>query len=61
MRYVDLPDGKGQATIASNEEVSLVVVNTPDTLITFDPQYIGSPENVGLTYQVMITGATPGN
>lgn len=60
-RYVDLPDGKGQATIASNEEVSLVVVNTPDTLIQFDPQYIGSPENIGLSYQVMITGATPDN
>jgi hypothetical protein len=58
-RYVDLPGGAGSATIATGEEVSLVVVNTPDTLIQFDPQYIGSPENIGLNYSVQITGATP--
>ena len=58
-RYVDLPGGAGQATIAMGEEVSLVVVNTPDTLIQFDPQYIGSPENIGLNYSVQIAGATP--
>jgi hypothetical protein len=61
VRYVDLPEGMGQATIASTEEASLVVVNTPDTLYLFDPQYVGSPENVGLNYQVQITGATPTN
>jgi hypothetical protein len=58
-RYVDLPGGTGSATIGAGEEASLVVVNTPDTLIQFDPQYIGSPENIGLNYSVQITGATP--
>jgi hypothetical protein len=58
-RYVDLPGGTGSATIAAGEEASLVVVNTPDTLIQFDPQYIGSPENIGLNYSVQITGAKP--
>ena len=32
VRYVDLPNGSGQATIGAGEEASLVVVNTPDTL-----------------------------
>jgi hypothetical protein len=61
VRYVDLPMGTGQATIASTEEASLVVVNTPDKLYLFDPQSIGSPENVGLNYKVQLTGATPTN
>jgi hypothetical protein len=61
VRYVDLPGGSGHATIASTEEASLVVVNTPDMLYEFDPQYIGSPENVGLNYKVQLTGATPAN
>jgi hypothetical protein len=59
VRYVDLPQGMGKATVAANEEVSLVVVNTPDTLIQFDPQTIRSPENIGLNYSVQLTGATP--
>jgi Family of unknown function (DUF6055) len=61
VRYIDLPNGTGQANIASSEEASLVVVNTPNTLYLFDPQYVGSPENVGLNYQVKIDGATPAN
>ncbi|MET0389335.1 MAG: DUF6055 domain-containing protein [Polyangiales bacterium] len=61
VRYVDLPDGSGSATIGADEEVTLVVVNTPDELINFDPQYIRSPENVGLDYTVKLTGATPAN
>jgi hypothetical protein len=61
VRYIDLPAGVGEATIANGEEASLVVVNTPDTLYLFDPQYVGSPENVGLNYQVQITGAAPTN
>jgi Family of unknown function (DUF6055) len=59
VRYVDLPKGTGQATVASSEEASLVVVNTPDMLYQFDPQSVGSPENVGLNYKVQMTGATP--
>jgi hypothetical protein len=61
VRYVDLPNGAGQTTIASGDEASLVVVNTPDKLYQFDPQTVGSPENVGLNYQVQITGAAPTN
>jgi hypothetical protein len=61
VRYVDLPNGSGQATVASSEEASLVVVNTPDSLIQYDAFESGtnSPEVVGLNYQVQITGATP--
>jgi hypothetical protein len=58
IHYVDLPAGSGEATVDSGDEVNLVVVNTPDELYLFDPQYIGSPENVGLNYKVKITGAT---
>lgn len=61
VRYVDLPNGEGSAMIGSGDEASLVVVNTPDMLYQFDPQYIGQPENVGLNYQVQITGAAPSN
>jgi hypothetical protein len=61
VRYVDLPGGKGQAQIAAGEEASLAVANTPDKLIQFDPQYVGSPENIGLNYQVQLTGAAPTN
>jgi hypothetical protein len=61
VRYVDLPQGSGKATVTSSEEVSLVVVNTPDKLYTYNPQSVGSPENVGLNYQVQITGAAPAN
>jgi hypothetical protein len=61
VRYVDLPQGSGQATVASGEEVSLVVVNTPDTLYMYNPESVGSPGTTGLNYQVQITGATPSN
>ncbi len=59
VRYVDLPDGTGQATVARDEEASLVVVNTPATLYMYDPEFVGSPENVGLDYEVEIAGAVP--
>lgn len=63
-RYVDLPDGSGQATIANDEEVSLVVANTPDHLYMYNPSDFGAaetsdPANTGLNYSVTITGATP--
>jgi len=61
VRYMDCPNGSGQATVGSGEEVSLVVVNTPDTLYIYNPERIGSPENVGLNYEVQITGAVPSN
>lgn len=61
VRYVDLPSGSGQATIASGEEASLSVVNAPKTLYLYDPSSIGSsdPANSGLNYRVQLTGAVP--
>jgi len=63
VRYVDLPNGSGQATVASGEEASLVVVNTPSMLYQYDAfeTTASSPESIGLNYQVQITGATPAN
>jgi hypothetical protein len=64
VRYVDLPGGAGQATVQNGEEVSLVVVNTPDSLYMYDPADFGGaetshPANTGLRYRVVVTGATP--
>ncbi len=61
VRYVNLPNGSGQATVGTGEEASLVVVNTPDSLIQYDAfeSTANSPECVGLNYQVQITGAVP--
>ncbi len=64
VRYVELPEGSGQATVGSNEEASLVVVNAPDELYMYDPEFIDAepssdPANTGLNYQVQITGAVP--
>ncbi len=64
VRYVDLPGGTGETAVQSGEEVSLVVVNTPDSLYTYNPADFGGaatsdPANTGLNYRVVITGATP--
>lgn len=61
VRYVDLPDGAFEANVASGEEASLVVVNTPDTLYQYDAfrTTASSPESIGLNYEVNISGATP--
>ncbi|MGE5785475.1 MAG: DUF6055 domain-containing protein [Myxococcales bacterium] len=59
VRYVDLPGGSGETQVASGEEVSLVVVNTPDTVYMYNPERVGSPENVGLNYEVQLIGAVP--
>jgi hypothetical protein len=63
VRYVDLPEGTGTATLASDEEASLVVVNTPDQLYQYDAfqTEASSPESAGLNYRVRITGAVPAN
>ena len=63
VRYVDLPNGSGQATVGSNEEASLVVANTPNTLYQYNAFETGasSPEAIGLNYRVQITGAVPIN
>lgn len=61
VRYVDLPDGVGQASVESGEEASLVVVNTPDNVYQYNAfkSNSSSPECIGLNYQVQLTGATP--
>ncbi|OTB00463.1 hypothetical protein M426DRAFT_65794 [Hypoxylon sp. CI-4A] len=58
VRYVDVVDNKAEVTLASGEEVSLVVANTPSTLYLYDPFSLTSDVNRGLDYQVQITGAT---
>ena len=59
VRYIELEGGNGQATVGSGEEASLVVVNTPDALVMYDPFRIGGDVARGLDYEVQITGATP--
>jgi hypothetical protein len=64
VRYVDLPGGSGVATVGEDEEVTLVVANTPDNLYMYNPSDFGSaptsdPANTGLDYSVVISGASP--
>ncbi|KAI0204515.1 hypothetical protein F4808DRAFT_475010 [Astrocystis sublimbata] len=57
-RYVDLVNGSGSTTVDSNEEASLVVANTPASLIQYDPFSLSSDVQAGLDYTVTLTGAT---
>ncbi|KAI0444202.1 hypothetical protein F4803DRAFT_512355 [Xylaria telfairii] len=57
-RYVDLANGSGSTAVSSSEEASLVVVNTPASLIQYDPFSVGSDVQAGLDYTVTLTGAT---
>lgn len=57
-RYTDLVQGAAQTTVAAGDEVSLVVVNTPDQLLSYDPFNMPAEANRGLDYQVQLTGAT---
>ncbi|KAI3333444.1 hypothetical protein F4824DRAFT_502989 [Ustulina deusta] len=57
-RYVDLANGSGSTAVSSSEEASLVVVNTPASLILFDPFSLTSDVQAGLDYTVTLTGAT---
>ncbi len=61
VRYLDLLNGSGSFRLAAGEEASLVVTNTPDRLYFYDAfkSVDGSPEYVGLNYQVQIIGAKP--
>ncbi len=61
VRYVDLAGGTGSATVASNEEVSLVVANTPNNLYLFNAfeSTASTPDSIGLQYEVELTGAVP--
>jgi hypothetical protein len=59
VKYVDLPGGNGGVTVEAGEEATLVIVNTPDTLIQYDGFKIpGSQAAVGLDYILTLTGAT---
>ncbi|KAL0933704.1 dockerin type 1 [Colletotrichum truncatum] len=58
-RYVTLVNGAGSATIATGEEVSLVVANTPKAPIQYNGFKLeGSEANKGLDYSFTLTGAT---
>ncbi|ORY08954.1 hypothetical protein BCR34DRAFT_589680 [Clohesyomyces aquaticus] len=57
VRYTDVVNGNGNVAVASGEEVSLVVVNTPG-LVLYDPFSIPTDVNKGLSYSVQISGAT---
>jgi hypothetical protein len=61
VRYVDVVGGTANATVASNEEVSLVVANTPNNLYLYNAfeSTATSPDAIGLQYEVELTGATP--
>lgn len=56
-RYVDVVNGSASVTLASGEECSLVVANTP-ALVQYDAFSIPADLNKGLSYSVQITGAT---
>jgi hypothetical protein len=58
VRYVDLENGSGEVTVGGSEEASLVVVNTPDELIQYDPFELSSEVKAGLDYTVQITGGS---
>lgn len=58
VRYAGLEEGNGQVLVASGEEATLVVVNTPDTLYLYDPFSVTPEVSRGMDYQVQITGAT---
>ncbi|KAI1388080.1 uncharacterized protein F4822DRAFT_301507 [Hypoxylon trugodes] len=58
VRYVEVADNKAQATLASGEEASLVVVNTPNTLYLYDPFSLTSDVSRGLDYSIQLTGAS---
>lgn len=58
VRYLDLVKGAGEASVGTGEEATLVVANTPDNLILFDPFQLTAEANRGLDYRVQLTGAT---
>jgi len=53
-----MPGGNGQAMVAGDEEAMLVVVNTPASLLLFDPFKLTAAENTGVDYQLQLMGAT---
>ncbi len=61
VRYVDLVNGQGSTDVTLNEEVTLVVANTPNTLYLYNAfeSTESSPDAIGLQYEVEINGAAP--
>jgi Family of unknown function (DUF6055) len=58
VRYVDANNGTVAANVASGEEATLVIANTPDTLLLYDPFKLTTDLNKGLDYQLQLTGVT---
>jgi Family of unknown function (DUF6055) len=58
VKYINLPNGSGEANVERGEEASLVVVNTPAQLIMYDGFSISGAVAKGLNYQVHLTGAS---
>ncbi|ERS96691.1 hypothetical protein HMPREF1624_06900 [Sporothrix schenckii ATCC 58251] len=58
--YTDVLHGTAQITVSAGDELALVVANTPDQLLSYDPFNMPAAANRGLDYQVQLTGATPG-
>ncbi|KAI0880002.1 uncharacterized protein GGS22DRAFT_176189 [Annulohypoxylon maeteangense] len=58
VRYIEVSDNEAEASVASGEEASLVIVNTPDSLYLYDPFSLTNDVSRGLDYQVQITGAS---
>lgn len=58
VRYVEVVQGHGTINVAQGEEASLVVANTPATLILFNPDKLTAEVNTGADYSFILSGAT---
>ncbi|KAE9366836.1 hypothetical protein N431DRAFT_445532 [Stipitochalara longipes BDJ] len=58
VRYLDLNNGTLAASVGTGEGATLVVANTPDALLEYDPFKLTADLNKGLDYQLQLTGAT---
>jgi len=58
VRYLDFVNGTIQASVASGEEATLVVANTPNALLLYDPFKLTADLNKGLDYRLELTGVT---
>jgi hypothetical protein len=58
VRYLDVVNGTVEGMIASGEEATLVIANTPDTLLVYDAFKLTADLNKGLDYPLQLTGVT---
>lgn len=58
VRYVTLVNGAASVKVASGEEATLVIANTPAEPILYDGFSLSSEVSAGLDYSVTISGAT---